>query len=592
MKDFFISYDKADRAWAEWIAWQLEEANDTVIIQTWDFRLGKNFVFEMDRAIRESTRTIAVLSPDYLSAFYTHSEWAAAFSKDPMGLQGTLLPIRVRKCKPTGLLALVVYTDLVDCDEGTAIERLLAVASNARGKPKLMPSFPKKEHILSKPRAFLISHQSQHFKPSEKQQESKTMISSKDQVLSSEQEPLIDFAIITAIEVERLAICKAFGLTDKHRAPKEARQYWRGRLPLDNGEFYEIVVAQLPDMANVDAALSANDMIHHWKPGALLMVGIAAAATKEQMLGDAIIGSDVYYYERGKVTPEGVKPEFKVYKADATLWSRAITLPKWTARIPVPRPDGKKTRPNIHYGVIASGEKVIADQDRRDSIASQHRKIVAIEMEGYGVSAAAWQSFNHVRHLVIRAICDLADSTKNNIWHPYAAAVAAGLVKHLLRDRPLEPRNVGPQTKNPETQIVKTVVSRSASSDRVDTVPVSGAVHRVNVPGRRRQLGVPGALLNSLRSALLACDELSSDAQLVAVFSSAELKPWRAGLPSAPHTAARADLVVGYLVNKFRTDGENALILLLKELSYRYDPNDERHGRLLGLVGELEQTFL
>jgi hypothetical protein len=26
MKDFFISYNSADKTWAEWIAWQLEEA--------------------------------------------------------------------------------------------------------------------------------------------------------------------------------------------------------------------------------------------------------------------------------------------------------------------------------------------------------------------------------------------------------------------------------------------------------------------------------------------------------------------------------------------------------------------------------------
>jgi hypothetical protein len=28
-KDFFISYNKADRRWAEWIAWQLEETGYT-----------------------------------------------------------------------------------------------------------------------------------------------------------------------------------------------------------------------------------------------------------------------------------------------------------------------------------------------------------------------------------------------------------------------------------------------------------------------------------------------------------------------------------------------------------------------------------
>ena len=32
-KDFFVSYSGADRAWAEWIAWVLEEAGYTVVLQ-------------------------------------------------------------------------------------------------------------------------------------------------------------------------------------------------------------------------------------------------------------------------------------------------------------------------------------------------------------------------------------------------------------------------------------------------------------------------------------------------------------------------------------------------------------------------------
>jgi hypothetical protein len=50
MKDFFISYTKADQAWAEWIAWKLEEAGYSTVIQAWDFRPGSNFVLEMQRA--------------------------------------------------------------------------------------------------------------------------------------------------------------------------------------------------------------------------------------------------------------------------------------------------------------------------------------------------------------------------------------------------------------------------------------------------------------------------------------------------------------------------------------------------------------
>src|ERR1700726_1682479 len=61
MKDFFISYTKTDKAWAEWIAWTLEAAGYSTVIQAWDFRPGSNFVLEMQRAANEAKRTIAVL---------------------------------------------------------------------------------------------------------------------------------------------------------------------------------------------------------------------------------------------------------------------------------------------------------------------------------------------------------------------------------------------------------------------------------------------------------------------------------------------------------------------------------------------------
>ncbi len=41
-KDFFISYNKADRPWAEWMAWQLEAEGYTTVLQAWDFLPGSN----------------------------------------------------------------------------------------------------------------------------------------------------------------------------------------------------------------------------------------------------------------------------------------------------------------------------------------------------------------------------------------------------------------------------------------------------------------------------------------------------------------------------------------------------------------------
>src|SRR4051794_2309415 len=110
-RDFFVSYNKADRAWATWIAWVLEEAGYSVFLQDWDFK--GNFVLEMDKAHKLSRRTVAVLSLDYLASRFAAPEWAARFAQDATSEHDLLIPVRVRPCKLEGLLAQIVYIDLV-----------------------------------------------------------------------------------------------------------------------------------------------------------------------------------------------------------------------------------------------------------------------------------------------------------------------------------------------------------------------------------------------------------------------------------------------------------------------------------------------
>ena len=140
--DFFISYTGVDRSWAEWIAWQLEAAGYTTVIQAWDFRPGANFALAMQHAAAKSERTIAVLSPAYLQSGFTAAEWAAAFARDPTGTQGLLLPVRIHDCEPQGLLPQIVYIDLVGLDAEAARETLLAGVRRQRTKPTREPGFP------------------------------------------------------------------------------------------------------------------------------------------------------------------------------------------------------------------------------------------------------------------------------------------------------------------------------------------------------------------------------------------------------------------------------------------------------------------
>src|SRR3712207_3143664 len=122
-RDFFVSFNQADRAMATWVAWVLEGAGYSVFFQDWDFK--GNFVLEMDKAHARSRRTIAVLSPDYLASRFAAPEWAARFAQDATSEHDLLIPVRVRPCALKGLLAQIVYVDVLGCDETTARQRLL-----------------------------------------------------------------------------------------------------------------------------------------------------------------------------------------------------------------------------------------------------------------------------------------------------------------------------------------------------------------------------------------------------------------------------------------------------------------------------------
>lgn len=145
-KDFFISYTGTDQHWAEWIAWQLEDAGYTTILQAWDFHPGSNFVQDMQKALVNSQRMITVLSPRYLASAYAQAEWSAVFAKDPTGENGLLIPIRIEKCELQGLHKAIIYIDLVrkDHDEAKSflLKQIEQVINRERKKKYEEPPYP------------------------------------------------------------------------------------------------------------------------------------------------------------------------------------------------------------------------------------------------------------------------------------------------------------------------------------------------------------------------------------------------------------------------------------------------------------------
>ncbi len=140
-RNFFLSYAGADRAWAEWIAWQLESADYTVFLQAWDFDVGQNFIERMHDALEQADYTIALLSAAYLASPYCRDEWTGAFSRDADG-RTRLLGIRIEACELPRLLRTRVFVDLVGMSREQARARLLDAIRLGRRKPADEPNFP------------------------------------------------------------------------------------------------------------------------------------------------------------------------------------------------------------------------------------------------------------------------------------------------------------------------------------------------------------------------------------------------------------------------------------------------------------------
>ncbi|PTB50358.1 hypothetical protein M431DRAFT_19801 [Trichoderma harzianum CBS 226.95] len=84
------------------------------------------------------------------------------------------------------------------------------------------------------------------------------------------------------------------------------------------------------------------------------------------------------------------------------------------------------TSPVIHYGVITSGNMLIRDPKvRAEMVQRTGEDCICFEMEAAGL-------MNQFPCLVIRGICDYADSHKNDQWQRYAAATAAAYTKELI----------------------------------------------------------------------------------------------------------------------------------------------------------------
>ncbi|MGE8126700.1 hypothetical protein ACQKQD_06960 [Methylobacterium sp. NPDC080182] len=288
--------------------------------------------------------------------------------------------------------------------------------------------------------------------------------------------------IVVALEVEfraAQAILKDPGRPIRKRDANGFREYLPGYIDAYGGGRHKVVLIMV-GMGNNKATAQAMRLLQDFKSvQELIMVGIAGgvpglkAGQKDVRLGDVVVTDEtgIAQSDMGKVTDAGFQHR-PPPRAASQAWS---TLSKGLLAAQAPlqdywgyvdeicaatdceRPkkdvlrDGvgdeaavatrritdkrrAKGRPFAHNGRIGSGNAVIKSAEERERLRDE-LDIIAIEMEGSGIAEAAWQSERG--YIVVRGICDYANGGKEKSWQPYASAVAAAFVRHMVESMPL-----------------------------------------------------------------------------------------------------------------------------------------------------------
>jgi len=255
----------------------------------------------------------------------------------------------------------------------------------------------------------------------------------------------VDIAIVTALGNPELEHVLKLGYEwAEMRMPADPTVYYVGRFIKDGREISVLATSANRKGMPSSAALATKVAIK-FNPTVLAMLGICAGIKHKTNYGDIIVADPTWDYGSGKYAVDGegssvfLAAPFQCQldmhvRGVAEQLARDPTITKsisasWNGDVP----QGKLA---AKIGPMASGASVIADDAHARAIALQQRELLAIEMEAYAVMAAAEQAKTpKTLAIVIKSVCDYADSEKSDSWQAYASHTSAHFADALFRHK-------------------------------------------------------------------------------------------------------------------------------------------------------------
>lgn len=222
---------------------------------------------------------------------------------------------------------------------------------------------------------------------------------------------------------------KKYGYAYRHAVLKNSK-----------GEPLTVLIISLPFTGPMELTLSVRSLLEEFHPRFVAMTGRCAGYNARVKFGDLVIASAAYQYEeeRSVSEPDGQlqrRLETKMAGPTAQIIQYANGFDRWKEPVQeiLKHSPSLTQEPIQHIAPMASSTAIHRDNPFPRLRKKYHEGTVALDRQTASFYIAL-RSFPHIHSLVVKGVCDYADSTKHEPYHDYADRASAAYLLTFIQE--------------------------------------------------------------------------------------------------------------------------------------------------------------
>lgn len=255
-----------------------------------------------------------------------------------------------------------------------------------------------------------------------------------------ENEDKYDVAIITALNIEFENLTDSLQW-EKRLEIEDTVVYYSTSINTKSNNNIKVIACCINQMGMQAAAAVASKVITKFSPKYLFISGICAGIKDSRInLGDIIVAKQCWNYEVGKISEDDkgnllFKPEIQSIPTNQGIISKLTDFSNSKQYLFNIYNDYKGSKPttmlDVKFGTVGSGPYVLNSKIYLNDLISAERKLLGIDMEGFGIYQAA-QYFNNTIPILIKGVSDYGDINKKDDFQNYASYVSSKFILDFL----------------------------------------------------------------------------------------------------------------------------------------------------------------